>query len=234
LSWKRACYASAVAIVYLLGGCSPEGQPANRTEASAPAPAAASKPTADSKLVLAFGDSLYAGYGLAPSESFPAQLEAALRKRGIAASVRNAGVSGDTSAAGLERLQFTLGGLPRTPDLAIVGLGGNDMLRGLDPEAMQRNLLSICEQLRKRDIPVILTGMLAAPNLGQDYVGKFNGAFPAVAKQCGASLYPFFLQDVVTDAKLMLGDRIHPNSAGIARIVEKIEPMVASALTKEP
>jgi acyl-CoA thioesterase-1 len=108
------------------------------------------------------------------------------------------------------------------------------MLRGLDPEAMQRNLLSICEQLRKRDIPVILTGMLAAPNLGRDYVGKFNGAFTAVATQCGASLYPFFLQDVVTDPKLMLGDRIHPNSAGIARIAEKIEPMVASALTKEP
>jgi acyl-CoA thioesterase-1 len=220
-----------LAAVHLLGtGCSSESQPATRAEA--PATKAQPPPQQEGKLVLAFGDSLYAGYGLAPSESFPAQLEKALRASGIAVNVRNAGVSGDTSAAGRERLQFTLGGLPRTPDLAIVGLGGNDMLRGLDPDVTRGNLLSICEQLRERGIPVLMTGMLAAPNLGQDYARRFNGLFPAVAKQCGAKLDPFFLQNVVTDPSLMLGDRIHPNAAGIARIVARIEPLIARELSK--
>jgi acyl-CoA thioesterase-1 len=231
LSWKRACYASMLAAVHLLGtGCSSNSPPTNDAEPAAAAPAAA-EPQQDGKLVLAFGDSLYAGYGLAPSESFPAQLEKALQARGVAATVQNAGVSGDTSAAGLARLQFTLGGLKRTPDLAIVGLGGNDMLRGLDPGETKRNLLAICEQLRERGVPVLLTGMVAAPNLGQDYVRRFNALFPEVAKQCGASLDPFFLQDVVTDPKLMLGDRIHPNAKGIARIVGRVEPVVARQLS---
>lgn len=226
--WKRACYASMLVAVHLLAsGCSSESPPANQAEAPAPA---AGEPQQEGKLILAFGDSLYAGYGLAPNESFPAQLEKALRAGGTAATVRNAGVSGDTSAAGLARLKFTLEGLPRTPDLAIVGLGGNDMLRGLDPDETKRNLLSICEQLRERGVPVVLTGMVAAPNLGQDYASRFNALFPDVAKQCGASLDPFFLEDVVTDPKLMLGDRIHPNAAGIARIVLRVEPIVAREL----
>ena len=230
MSWKRACYASMLAAVHLLGtGCSSNSQPTNDAEPTAAASAAA-EPQQDGKLVLAFGDSLYAGYGLAPAESFPAQLEKALRARGIAATVQNAGVSGDTSAAGLARLQFTLGGLKRTPDLAIVGLGGNDMLRGLDPEATRRNLLSICEQLRDRGVAVVLTGMVAAPNLGQDYVRRFNNLFPDVAQQCGASLDPFFLEDVVTDPELMLGDRIHPNAEGIERIVDRIEPLIVREL----
>lgn len=218
--------------VHLLGAaCSPQATATNdKTEAQATA--SRSAPQEDGKLVLAFGDSLYAGYGLAPNESFPAQLEQALRERGIAATVRNAGVSGDTSAAGLERLQFTLGGLPRKPDLAIVGLGGNDMLRGLDPSETQRNLQSICEQLGERNIPVVLTGMIAAPNLGQDYARRFNSLFGDVAEKCGAALFPFFLQDVVTNPRLMLGDRIHPNADGIAQIVENVEPVIARELGK--
>ena len=230
MSWKQACYATAIVGVHMLGAsCSPEPQPANKSAKPSTMPQV-SEPQENAKLVLAFGDSLYAGYGLAPHESFPAQLEKALRNDGLAAQVHNAGVSGDTSAAGLERLQFTLAGLPRKPDLAIVGLGGNDMLRGLDPAVTERNLQSICQQLRERDIPVVLTGMVAAPNLGQDYAGRFNAVFPRVAEQCGASLYPFFLEDVVTSASLMLGDRIHPNSDGIARIVSRIEPMIAREL----
>lgn len=230
--WKRACYASALVAVHLLiAGCSSEqSQPKNRTVATEAAPAPTAPPQAEGKLILAFGDSLYAGYGLAPNESFPAQLEKGLRERGIAATVRNAGVSGDTSAAGLERLQFTLEGLPRKPDVAIVGLGGNDMLRGLDPSVTRANLLSICKQLRERDIPVVMTGMIAAPNLGQDYAKRFNALFPSVAEECGARLYPFFLHDVVADPGLMLGDRIHPNSAGIARIVARIEPIIVREL----
>jgi acyl-CoA thioesterase-1 len=218
--------------VHLLGaGCSPENQPANSKEAAAPV-ATATEPKEDGKLILAFGDSLYAGYGLAPHEGFSASLEAALRRGGAEVRVHNAGVSGDTSAAGLDRLDFTLGGLPKTPDLAIVGLGGNDMLRGLDPALTKSNILSICRQLRRRGVPVVLTGMLAAPNLGQDYARRFNAIFPEVAEQCGASLYPFFLQDVVTDRSLMLEDRIHPNGAGIQRIVAQIEPLVSRELKK--
>jgi len=231
LIWKRACYASLLAAVHVISGCSSKSESANDTEVAA----TASEPTApqgDGKLVLAFGDSLYAGYGLAPDESFPAQLEKALRARGLSVTVRNAGVSGDTSAAGLARLGFTLGGLKRTPDLAVVGLGGNDMLRGIDPGETRSNLLSICQQLRERGVPVVLTGMVAAPNLGQDYARRFNAVFPEVAKQCGARLDPFFLQDVVTDPKLMLGDRIHPNATGLARIVSRVEPMIAGELAK--
>ncbi|WP_425505301.1 arylesterase [Sphingomonas piscis] len=223
-----------MAAVHLLASsCSPEAQPAQRSEKSEPT-ALAGEPQGVGKLVLAFGDSLYAGYGLAPNESFPAQLEQALRKSGVAVSVQNAGVSGDTTAAGLERLEFTLAGLPRVPDLAIVGLGGNDMLRGLDPAVTRRNLQSICGRLRERGIPVVLTGMLAPPNLGADYRRRFDAVFPDVAKQCGAALYPFFLQGVVTDSALMLPDRIHPNREGVQRVVRAIAPTIGAELAKAP
>lgn len=191
---------------------------------------AQTEPQEEGKLVLAFGDSLYAGYGLTPQQSFPAQLEKSLRDKGIAATVHNAGVSGDTSAAGLARLRFTLDGPPRTPDLALVGLGANDMLRGLDPVATERNLLAICKELQGRGIPIVMTGMLAAPNLGADYARRFNGLFPKVAKQCDAKLYPFFLADVITNRALMLPDRVHPNGTGIERIVTQIAPLIAGEL----
>lgn len=232
LSWKRVCYASLLLGVHMIAsGCSRDEEsraPANIGAAAEPERTV--EPVADGKLVLAFGDSLYAGYGLAPSESFPAVLEQALRSAGTPATVHNAGVSGDTSAAGFQRLKFTLDGLPRTPDLAIVGLGGNDMLRGLDPSETEANLLKICQELRRRDIKVVLTGMLAAPNLGPDYAQRFNALFPRTAEQCGAKLYPFFLKDVVTDRRLMLPDRVHPNAAGIRDIVRKIQPLIAEAL----
>ncbi|MBA2772353.1 MAG: arylesterase [Sphingomonas sp.] len=216
----------------IVGGCSPDVPGSNSSTQSAPVTATApSQPRQEGKLVLAFGDSLYAGYGLAPQESFPAQLEEALRQRGIATSVHNAGVSGDTTAAGLQRLNFTLDGLRRKPDLAVVGLGANDMLRGLQPAATEANLLAICNELRKRGIRVVLTGMLAAPNLGQDYGRRFNGLFQNVAEQCGATLYPFFLEGVFTKDALMLPDDVHPNSSGIRRVVSNIEPVVARELS---
>ena len=234
MSLRRACYASLLVCVHLLGaGCSQSSEPQANTalaeQGLEPRPA----PQGNGKLVLAFGDSLYAGYGLAPAESFPAQLQAALQKRGIAAEVHNAGVSGDTSAAGLSRLEFTLGGLSRKPDLAIVGLGGNDMLRGLDPAQTRSKLQAICDGLRKRNIPVVLTGMVAAPNLGRDYANNFNAIFPGVAKQCGAALYPFFLEGVIADPGLMLDDRIHPNAAGVGKIVASVEPVIARELGKK-
>ena len=224
---KHACYAGLLVCVHLLAACSDAGstngqQPQRESVNKVASPA---QKTTD-KLVLAFGDSLYAGYGLAPAEGFAPRLEQALRAGGVAATVQNAGVSGDTTAAGRQRLKFTLEGLSRAPDLALVGLGGNDMLRGIDPGETETNLQAICTELRGRGIEVMLTGMLAAPNLGSEYVSRFNGLFPRVAKSCGASLYPFFLEGVVTDRRLMLPDRVHPNSEGINRIVARVGPVV--------
>lgn len=182
------------------------------------------------RLVVAFGDSLYAGYRLAPNEGLAPQLQAALQADGINARVHNAGVSGDTTAAGKTRLAFVLDNLDRKPDLVVLGLGGNDMLRGIKPEETKANMAAMMDELKKRDIPVVLTGMLAAPNLGQDYGNAFNGVFPQLAKQYDAPLYPFFLDGVVTDAALMLPDNIHPNAKGVSRVVEGLSPLVEATL----
>ncbi len=185
------------------------------------------------RLVVAFGDSLYAGYRLAPTEGLAPQLQAALQADGINARVHNAGVSGDTTAAGRSRLTFVLDNLDRKPDLVVLGLGGNDMLRGIKPEETKANMTMMLEELQRRDIPVVLTGMLAAPNLGQDYVNSFNAIFPTLAKKYDAQLYPFFLEGVVANSTLMLPDNIHPNAKGVARVVEGLSPLVEAAL-KEP
>lgn len=224
----------ALAILQALTGCSgEEGANGSSTTSGATAPAAGPAPpppSADAKLVFAFGDSLYAGYQVDPGESFPAELEKALRARGIAARVHNAGVSGDTSAAGLRRLAFALDGLPRTPDLALVNLGGNDMLRGIDPEETRRNLTAILAELKRRGIPVFITGMVAAPNLGRDYAARFNPIYPDLARQFDAGLDPFFLEGVITDRRLMQDDRIHPTAEGIDKIAARIAPQVAERL----
>lgn len=185
------------------------------------------------KLVVAFGDSLYAGYRLAPHEGFAPQLQAALKADGINARVHNAGVSGDTTAAGKSRLSFVLDSLERKPDLVVLGLGGNDMLRGLKPAETRANMVAMLDELKKRDISVVLTGMLAAPNLGQDYSAAFNAIFPALAKAYDAPIYPFFLDGVVTDKALMLPDGVHPNAKGVARVVEGLSPLVEAALKEQ-
>ena len=182
------------------------------------------------RLVVAFGDSLYAGYRLAPNEGLAPQLQAALQADGINARVHNAGVSGDTTAAGKTRLAFVLDSLDRKPDLVVLGLGGNDMLRGIKPAETKANMTAMLDELKRRDIPVVLTGMLAAPNLGQDYGNAFNAIFPQLAKQYDAPLYPFFLDGVVTDSGLMLPDNIHPNAKGVSRVVEGLSPLVEAAL----
>ena len=182
------------------------------------------------RLVVAFGDSLYAGYRLAPGEGLAPQLQAALQAAGIKARVHNAGVSGDTTAAGKARLAFVLDNLGRKPDLVVLGLGGNDMLRGIKPTETKTNMTTMMDELKRRGIPVVLTGMLASPNMGQDYGKSFNGIFPALSKQFDAKLYPFFLDGVVTDAALMLPDNIHPNAKGVTRVVEGLSPLVEAAL----
>ena len=221
-----------VAVQLALSGCSSESSaPSVEPRQQAGAPAAAVTP-ADEKLVLAFGDSLYAGYGLAQGESFPAMLERQLEAGGLAAEVVNAGVSGDTTAAGLARLEFTLDGLKRTPDLAVVGLGGNDVLRGIDPRETRANLEAIVRELDRRGIPVVLTGMMAPRNLGADYVERFDRIYPDLARTYNAPLDPFFLDGIITRRELMLDDGIHPNAAGVAVMARRLAPIVAKALAQ--
>ena len=210
-------------------GCSSESPaPPVETRPSAEAPAAAQAEA--EHLVLAFGDSLYAGYGLAQGEGFPAALQRELQARGLSAELVNAGVSGDTTAAGLARLEFTLDGLKRRPDLAIVGLGGNDVLRGIDPAETRANLEAIVRELDRRGIPVVLTGMLAPRNLGPDYVERFDRIYPDLAGRYGAALDPFFLEGVISKPELMLGDGIHPNAKGVEVMAKRLAPIVAGKL----
>ena len=182
------------------------------------------------KLVLAFGDSLSAGYQLKPGESFPAQLQVALVKAGRDVTVKNAGVSGDTSTAGRARLNWVLAGLKTKPDLVILELGANDMLRGQDPAIAKANLDAMLTELGKRKIPVILAGMRASPNLGATYVKQFDAMYGALAAKHKVRLYPFFLDGVAATPKLQLADGMHPNAAGVAVIVKRILPTVEAAL----
>lgn len=182
--------------------------------------------------VLAFGDSLTAGYGLPPGQGFAPQLEATLRRNGVRAFVTDAGVSGNTAAQGRARLKWTLEGLKAKPDLAIVALGANDMLRGLPPKQTRADLDAIVAELRRRGIPVLIAGMLAAPNLGGRYGAEYNRIFPDLARAHGADLYPFFLAGVAGNPALALPDRMHPNFQGIKRMVSGITPTVLRALGK--
>lgn len=183
-------------------------------------------------LVLAFGDSLTAGYGLDRGLGFAPQLQATLRRHGIAATVADAGVSGDTSQAGRARLGWTLDGLPRKPDLAIVELGANDMLRGLDPTITRDNLDAILTDLKRRNIPVLLAGMRAAPNLDPAYIKAFERLYPDLAARHAATLYPFFLEGVAGQQGMVQGDALHPTFAGIKVIVTRITPTVKRALQR--
>jgi acyl-CoA thioesterase-1 len=181
-------------------------------------------------LIWAFGDSLTAGYGLPPAEGFPAQLQAELRRQGVAATVRNGGVAGDTAAQGRARLRWGLRGLKVKPDLVIVELGANDMLRGLPVPQARANLDNILAELRVRNIPVLLAGMRAAPNMGGDYARAFEGMYPALAKKHRVALYPFFLDGVAGQRELFQADGLHPNPKGVGIIVRRIAPAVRRAL----
>ncbi|MEG3153950.1 arylesterase [Sphingomonas sp. RB1R13] len=193
----------------------------------AAAPAAQPAPKT---LILAFGDSLTAGYNLAPGLGFVPQLQASLRRHGIAATVADGGVSGDTTTGGRARLGWTLDGLPRKPDLIIVELGANDMLRTLDPAIARANLDAILAELDRRHIRVLVAGMRASPSLGAAYVAKFDPIFPALAKAHGAALYPFFMDGVVGVSGMQQGDGLHPTFEGVKRIVTGILPSVKAAL----
>ncbi len=191
------------------------------------APAIAAGP-----LIWAFGDSLTAGYGLAPADGFTSQLERALRRSGVAATVRNGGISGDTAAQGRARLLWGLRGLGARPDLVIVELGANDMLRGLPPAQAARNLDLIMATLAQRHIRVLVAGMKASPNLGIAYRRAFDAIYPALARRYHADLYPFFLDGVAGRRALIQSDGLHPNPAGVAVVVARMLPVVRRALRR--
>jgi acyl-CoA thioesterase-1 len=180
--------------------------------------------------ILAFGDSLTAGYGLPLGQGFVPQLQDTLRRNGVRAHVTNAGVSGNTAANGRARIKWTLDGLKVKPDLAIVALGANDMLRGYSPAQTREDLDFILAEFKKRDIPILVAGMLAPPNLGSRYMSEYNRIFPDLARKYDAPLYPFFLAGVAGNSSLNLPDRVHPNFQGVKRMVSGIAPTVMRAL----
>jgi acyl-CoA thioesterase-1 len=179
--------------------------------------------------IVALGDSLTAGYMLQPSEAFPVQLQAALKAKGHDVEIVNAGVSGDTAAAGLERFDWAV---PDGIAAAIVELGANDALRGIDPKQTRASLEGILDRLKARNIDVLLAGMRAPTNWGEDYRAAFDAIYPDLAQRHGSLLYPFFLDGVATDTKLNMGDGLHPTAAGVAEIVHRILPKVEELIAR--
>ena len=177
--------------------------------------------------LVGFGDSLMAGYNLPASEAFPVQLEKALRERGHDVVVANAGVSGDTTSGGLARIDWSV---PEGTDGVILELGANDALRGISPEETEKNLDAMIAKLKARGIGVLLAGMMAPPNMGDDYGKRFNDLYRRLAEKHDVPVYPFFLDGVVTQATLQLDDGMHPNGAGVAVMVERMLPAVETFL----
>jgi acyl-CoA thioesterase-1 len=179
--------------------------------------------------ILALGSSLTQGYGLPPGTEFTVQMQAALKAAGIDAVVDNAGVSGDTSAGGLSRLDWSLAD---HPDAAIIELGSNDMLRGVPPGQTEKNLRAILTVLQKDHVAVLLTGMKAQRNLGADYVNQFDAIYPRLAKDYHVVFYPFFLDGVAMNPKLNQADGMHPNPAGVKIVVARMLPYVKKMLAQ--
>ena len=185
--------------------------------------------SAESIKILVLGNSLTAGFGLSQSNSFPAQMEYSLNHSGIDVRVINAGVSGDTSAGGRARLAWALA---ESPDAVILELGANDGLRGLDPKQTEANLDKMIREIKARDVPVLLTGMLAPPNLGPEYEADFNGVYRRLADKHDILFYPFFLEGVVAIPELNQSDAIHPNAEGVAIIVKRMRPFVLKLINE--
>jgi acyl-CoA thioesterase-1 len=179
--------------------------------------------------IVAFGDSLTAGYGVKVDESFAAQLQMALQAKGHKVKIVNAGVSGDTTAGGLERLDWSL--QPK-PDGVILELGANDALRGVDPKETRANLDKILAKLKAENIDVLIAGMKAPSNWGADYQKEFDAIYPELAAKYGATLYPFFLEGVALDRAFIQADGLHPTAKGVAEIVKRIMPDAEKLLTR--
>jgi acyl-CoA thioesterase I len=185
--------------------------------------------SATERVIVALGDSLTAGFGVAPEEAWPALIETRLKREGYPYRVVNAGVSGDTTAGGLRRVDWVL---RNRPDVAVVALGANDGLRGLGTDAMEANLRGIVERLRAGGARVLVAGMEVPPNYGAAYARAFRGVFPDVARRTGAALMPFLLDGVAADPRLNLSDGIHPNAAGHRAIAEHVWPYLIALLAR--
>lgn len=183
--------------------------------------------------ILAFGNSLFAGYNVDKEDSYPAKLQNALRANGVNARVSNAGISGDTSAAGLQRFAFTLDAQDYEPDLVIIELGGNDLLRGLSPDQTRANIAAMIEEAQKRGIRVLLMGMRAPPNYGPEYQAEFDALYRDLAREYGTALIPFWLESIYQDPTLFQSDRIHPTEIGIETLVSATVDEVRNALPEE-
>ena len=235
-TWSKIALAGALSLA--LAACSGEADEA----ANAPEVAEDGEPALPAipvmgpeRKIIAFGDSLFAGYGLDPRDSYPEKLEAALRAKGINADVINAGVSGDTTAAGLNRIGFTLASQKDTPPaLFILELGGNDLLRGLSPEETKANLGKMLAMLKEQKVPVLLMGMRAPPNYGPEYQAQFDAIYRDLAKEYGAALIPFWLEDIYQETALFQQDKIHPTAEGIERLVGSTLDEVEGALPPAP
>ena len=210
----------------------------NQAQEAAPPQAEASEAAAPADIevdgverrILAVGDSLFAGYNLAEHEGYPERLERALRQEGINARVIDAGVSGDTSAAGRQRLGFVLDRLPAKPDLVLLELGGNDMLRGLSPEETRANFEAMLDELQRRELPVLLMGMRAPPNYGPEYQQSFDAIYGDLAQEYGVGLIPFWLESIYQSPEYFLEDRIHPTAEGVDILVADTLDEVLAAL----
>jgi len=179
--------------------------------------------------IVALGDSLTAGFGLPGEAAFPVRLEAALRAKGVAVEISNAGVSGDTSSGGLARLDWSV---PEGTDGVILELGANDALRGVDPDVTRAALRELLRRLKERGIAALLTGMRAPPNMGQDYAGAFDAIFPALAAEYDVVFYPFFLDGVAAERALNQADGLHPTAQGVDTIVRRILPKAEELIAR--
>jgi acyl-CoA thioesterase-1 len=231
--WSNSGVVGAAALALALASCG------DAAEEAAPAaemaedgkPALPAIPVmGPERTIIAFGDSLFAGYNLDPRDAYPEKLENALRAKGINADVINAGVSGDTTAAGLNRLEFTLAAQDQPPALFILELGGNDLLRGLSPAETKKNLGKMLAVLRAQEVPVLLMGMRSPPNYGPEYQAEFDAIYRDLAKEYGAALIPFWLEDIYRDPALFQSDRIHPTAQGVERLVASTLDEVEGAL----
>lgn len=197
------------------------------------APAAAAQVAGPERRILAFGDSLFAGLGVGKENSYPAQLEAALKHDGINARIVNAGISGDTTAAGRQRLAFTLDAQKPAPELVLLELGANDMLRALSPAETRANLSAMLDEFGKRGIPVLLFGMRAPPNYGPEFQRDFDAIYTELGHRKGVSLVPFWLESVYQRPELFQADRLHPTTEGLGVLVQATKAAVEKALPED-
>lgn len=229
-NWSKALGLILCFLLAACGGTAPT-EPQSEKDLGIDAEGQATVPImGPQKRILAFGDSLFAGYGVGAENSYPVKLQNALRARGINAQVANAGVSGDTTAAGLQRFAFTLDAQEETPDLVIVELGGNDLLRGLSPDQTRANLDAILQELGKRKIPALLMGMRAPPNYGPEFQQAFDAIYPDLAAKHGVALVPFFQESIYDKPEQIQQDRIHPTEIGIEVLVGATVEDVEEAL----